>query len=83
VHNAFQSTPDPGDIHGNRAYLRINREWLEFIKLHKPSWCNQVNDSLHQHPVEDLAVEMYMFVQGRVDANLMWAIEVEDLYPMN
>jgi hypothetical protein len=21
VHNAFQSTPDPGDIHGNRAYL--------------------------------------------------------------
>jgi hypothetical protein len=38
VHNAFQLTPDPGDIHGNRAYLRINREWLEFIKLHKPSW---------------------------------------------
>jgi hypothetical protein len=28
--------------------------------------------------VEDLAVEMYMFVQGRVDASLMWAIEVED-----
>jgi hypothetical protein len=25
VHNAFQSTPDPGDIHGNRAYLKINR----------------------------------------------------------
>jgi hypothetical protein len=21
VHNAFQTTPDPGDIHGNRAYL--------------------------------------------------------------
>jgi hypothetical protein len=38
VHNAFQSTPDPGDIYGNRAYLRINREWLDYIKLHKPDW---------------------------------------------
>jgi hypothetical protein len=77
VHNAFQLTPDPGDIHGNRAYLKINREWVEFIKLHKPKWWDQVKGLLSKHSVHELAVEMFMFVQGRVDASLMWAIEVE------
>jgi hypothetical protein len=51
VHNAFQSTPDPGDIHDNRAYLRINREWLEFIKHHKPEWWHKVKDLLAKHSV--------------------------------
>jgi hypothetical protein len=78
VHNAFQSAPDPGDIHGNRAYLRVNREWLEFIKLHKPNWWEKVKSLLSKHSPHELAVEMFMFVQGRVDASLMWAIEVED-----
>jgi hypothetical protein len=78
VHNAFQSTPDPGDIHGNRAYLRVNREWLEYIKLHKPEWWIRVKELLQTNSNGDLAVEMFMFVQGRVDASLMWAIEVED-----
>jgi hypothetical protein len=79
AHNAFQSTPDPGDIHGNnQAYLRINREWLEFIKLHKPIWWIKVKELLKKHTFEDLVVEMHMFVQGRVDVNLMWAIEEED-----
>jgi hypothetical protein len=78
VHNAFQSTPDPGDIHGNRAYLRINREWLEYIKLHKPEWWIRVKELLQTNSIGDLAVEMFMSVQGRVDASLMWAIEVED-----
>jgi hypothetical protein len=32
VHNAFQSTPDPGDIHGNRAYLRIKPNWWIKVK---------------------------------------------------
>jgi hypothetical protein len=78
VHNAFQSTPDPGDIHGNRAYLWINREWLEFIKYHKPEWWHKVKDLLDKHSVGELAVKMFMFVQGRVNASLMWAIKVED-----
>jgi hypothetical protein len=78
VHNAFQSTPDPGDIHGNRTYLRIHREWLEYIKLHKPNWCDKVKNLLSNHSVGELALEMFVFVQRRVDASLMWAIEVED-----
>jgi hypothetical protein len=78
VHNAFQSTPDPGDIHRNRAYLKINRECLEFIKLHKPEWWDQVKNLLSKHTVGELAGEMFMFIQGRVDASLMWAIEVEE-----
>jgi hypothetical protein len=79
VHNAFQSTPDPGDIHGNQAYLRINRVWLEYIKLHKPNWWDKVKNLLSKHYVGEVAVEMFMFVHGRVDASLMWAIEVEDI----
>jgi hypothetical protein len=79
VHNAFQSTPNPGDIHGNRAYLKINREWLEFIKLHKPEWWDQVKNLLSKHSVDELPMEMCMFMQGRVNASLlMWAIEVEE-----
>jgi hypothetical protein len=78
VHNAFQSTPDPGDIHGNGAYLQINREWLEYIKLHKPDWWIHVAKLLQTHSIGELAVEMNMFVQGHVDASLMWVIEVED-----
>jgi hypothetical protein len=78
VHNAFQSTPDPGGIHGNCAYLRINRAWLEYIKLNKPEWWLRVKELLQTHLIGDLAVKMFMFVQGRVDASLMWAIEVED-----
>jgi hypothetical protein len=78
VHNTFQSTPDQGDIHGNRAYLRINREWLEFIKQRKPEWWPKVKDLLEKHSVGELTVEIFMFVQDRVDASLMWAIEVKD-----
>jgi hypothetical protein len=79
VHNAFQSTPDPGDIHGNRAYLRVNREWLEYIKLHKLDWWREVKDLLSTHSPGELAVKIFMFVQGRaLDVSLMWAIEVED-----
>jgi hypothetical protein len=37
-----------------------------------------VEKLLQAHSISDLAVEMYMFVQGRVDASLMWVIEVED-----
>jgi hypothetical protein len=83
VHNTFQSTPDPGDIHENRAYLKINREWLEFIKLHKPEWWDQVKNLLSKHFGDKLAVEMFMFVEGRVDASLMWAIEVEEFLSSN
>jgi hypothetical protein len=56
----------------------VNREWLEFIKLHKPNWWEKVKTLLSKHSPAELAVEMFMFVQGRVDASLMWAIEVED-----
>jgi hypothetical protein len=38
-----------------------------------------VQKLLQTHSVGELAVEqMFMFVQGRVDASLMWANEVED-----
>jgi hypothetical protein len=56
----------------------VNREWLEYIKLHKPDWWKKVKNLLSQHSPGELAVEMFMFVQGRVNASLMWAIEVED-----
>jgi hypothetical protein len=58
--------------------LRINREWVEFIKLHKPDWWIKVEKLLQNHSINDLAVEMCMFVQGCVDASLIWTIEVED-----
>jgi hypothetical protein len=45
---------------------------------HKPEWWIRVSKLLETHPIGDLAVEMFMFVQGRVDASLMWAIKVED-----
>jgi hypothetical protein len=37
-----------------------------------------VKNLLSKHAVEELALEMFMFLQGRVDASLMWAIEVEE-----
>jgi hypothetical protein len=56
----------------------VNREWLEFIKLHKPNWWGKIKTLLSKHSPNELAVEMFMFVQSRVDASLMWAIEVKD-----
>jgi hypothetical protein len=38
----------------------------------------KVQDLLKKQSVGELAVEMFMFVQGHVDASLMWAIEVDD-----
>jgi hypothetical protein len=72
IHNAFQSTPDDGDIHGNRSWLRINSLWLEYIRECKPDWWPQVQSLLKKHSVNDLAIEMYKFVQGRVDASRKW-----------
>jgi hypothetical protein len=37
IHNAFQSTPDAGDIHGNCSWLQINMLWLEYIHEGKPA----------------------------------------------
>jgi hypothetical protein len=48
------------------------------FKLHKPEWWPKVLNLLQKHSFGDLTVEMFMFVQSRVDASLMWAIEVED-----
>jgi hypothetical protein len=60
VHNAFQSTPDPGDIHGNHVYVRICCKWLEYIKLHKPEWWIHVAKLLQTHSIDELAVEIYV-----------------------
>jgi hypothetical protein len=79
IHNAFQSTPDDGDIHGNRSWLRINTLWLEYIRECKPDWWPNVQSLLQRHSVDELAVEMYKFVQGRVDASRKWGEHVEEV----
>jgi hypothetical protein len=56
----------------------MNREWLDYIKLHKPDWWIRLQKLLQTHSIGKLAAEMFMFVQGRVDESLMRAIEVED-----
>jgi hypothetical protein len=79
IHNAFQSTPDDGDIHGNRSWLQISSIWLEYIRESKPEWWPQIELLLQKHSVNELAVEMYKFVQGRVDASRKWGEHVEEV----
>jgi hypothetical protein len=31
IHNAFQSTPDKGDINGNHSWLQISTIWIDYI----------------------------------------------------
>jgi hypothetical protein len=77
VHNAFQSTPDTGDEHGQPTWLRVNAQWLEYIKEKKPDWWPAVQLSLQGRRPEDLAVPMNAYVQGRVDASRKWSILIE------
>jgi hypothetical protein len=77
IHNAFQSTPDAGDIHGNRSWLQINHLWLDYIRECKPEMWTKVSDLLQTHSVDELAVEMFKFVQGRVDASRKWGEHIE------
>jgi hypothetical protein len=77
IHNAFQSTPDPGNINGNCTWLKINCTWLDYIRERKPEWWPQVVALLPHHPVEGLAVPMDIFVQGQVDASFKWKEHVE------
>jgi hypothetical protein len=79
IHNAFQSTPDDGDIHGNRSWLQISNLWLEYIRERKPAWWPKVEALLTKHSVHELAVEMFKFVQGRVDASRKWGEHVEEV----
>jgi hypothetical protein len=79
IHNAFQSTPDTGDINGNCSWLQINNMWLDYICKCKPEWWPRVQNLLNKHSVEDLAVEMYKFVQGRVNASCKWGEHVEEV----
>ncbi len=77
IHNAFQSTPDPGDINGNKTWLRINDTWIDYIRERKPEWWPEIDALLKDHPVSALAVPMNSFVQGRVDASYKWQEHVE------
>jgi hypothetical protein len=79
IHNAFQSTPDDGDIHGNRSWLQISPLWLEYIRERKPEWWPKIETLLTKHTVHELAVEMFKFVQGRVDASRKWGEHVEEV----
>ena len=79
IHNASQSTPDTGDERGNRTWLKINASWLEFIRTRKPEWWPAIEELLKTHTIDDLAVEMFMFVQGRVDASRKWGELVESV----
>jgi hypothetical protein len=69
IYNAFQSTPDKGDENGNRTWLKINLTWLDFICACKPQclW-PAIDELLKMHNVDALAVEMCVFVQGRIYA---------------
>jgi hypothetical protein len=60
IHNAFQSTPDQGDINGNLLWLRISGIWLDYIC----EWWPQVEKLLKKHSVDELAVKIFKFVQG-------------------
>ena len=77
IHNAFQSTPDPGDLNGNRTWLKINPTWVDYIRERKSEWWPKVAALLETHRIEDLAVPMNSFVQGRVDASFQWQEHVE------
>ena len=79
VHNAFQSTPDPGDSEGKRTWLKVTPEWLTYIKEKRPSWWPAIEKLLETHSASDLAVEMFAFVQGRTDASRRWSELVEDV----
>jgi hypothetical protein len=59
--------------------LQISTIWLEYIQECKPDWWPQVKNLLAKHSVNDLAVEMYKFVQGRVDASIKWGEHVEEV----
>jgi hypothetical protein len=67
IHNAFQSTPNPGNINGNCTWLKINCTWIEYIQELKPKWWPAVSALLRDHSVEELAVLMNSFVQGCVN----------------
>mgnify|MGYP000361726594 CR=1 FL=1 len=77
IANAFQSTPDPGDLNGNKTWLKINSTWIDYIRERKPEWWEEVSELLKTHAIEDLAVPMNSFVQGRVDASFRWQEHVE------
>jgi hypothetical protein len=80
IHNAFQSTPDDGDIHaGKCSWLQIKRLWLEYIHKSKPEWWQQIESLLNKHSVDKLAVKMFKFVQGRVDASRKWGEHAEEV----
>jgi hypothetical protein len=79
IHNAFQSTPDKGDINGNRSWLQISNIWIDSICDWKPEMWPQVKQLLKTHTVDELAVEMYKFVQGDVDASCKWGEHVEEM----
>jgi hypothetical protein len=49
IHNAFQSTPDHGDINGNHTWLKINCTWLDYIVNVNPQWWPQASALLRDH----------------------------------
>jgi hypothetical protein len=59
--------------------LQISKIWLEYIRECKPEWWPKVSTLLDKHSVDKLAVEMYKFVQGRVDASRKWGEHVEQV----
>jgi hypothetical protein len=79
IHNGFQSTPDQGNINGNLSWLRISDIWLNYIRENKLEWWPQVEQLLKTHSVDELAVEMFKFVQGQVDASRKWGEHVEEM----
>ena len=77
IHNTVQSTPNPGDINGNHTWLKINGTRLDYIRERKPQWWDEVSELLRTHSLDEIAVPMNSFVQGRVDASFKRQEHVE------
>jgi hypothetical protein len=78
VHNACQSTPDSGDDQGRPTWLRVNAQWLDYVREKVPAWWPAVEQALRGRRPKDLAVPMNAYVQGRVDASCQWAPLIEE-----
>jgi hypothetical protein len=80
IHNAFQTWPNnvPEQV---RTWLRVSQTWLDYYQeQHLLQWPPIQALLDKNHCLEQFAVEMFMFVQGRTDASQKWGELVEEFF---
>ena len=77
ISNAFQSTPAKPNDDGNRLWLRLFPEYIQWLQTNHPLLYDQLPDAVKHAPVKSLAVEMFNHVQGRCDASRIWEEYIE------